>query len=322
MDRREIGGYFELGVPRVSRFPYSGAVGFQSARAALLALLAVRRPSRIWMPRYICDAMTAPLAERGYPIHWYDLTQHLGVPDNVSPAPGDILLYVNYFGLCNDAEKALRARLMPDQLVFDRCQAFFRQPSIGIACLYSPRKFFGLPDGGYLVAPDAVPVPETEDTESMQRMRHILSRVAYPAGDAYGDFRAAEASLSDATPLRISRLTVRLLEGIDFAIAARRRRANFDFLCRRLDNRNRLAWLTAGAVEAPLCYPYWPQVPVSKSGLAAQGIYIPTYWKEVLGRTVPGSVEAQLAEHCLPLPCDQRYDEGDLERMIDALTST
>lgn len=48
--------------------------------------------------------------------------------------------------------------------------------------------------------------------------------------------------------------------------------------------------------------------------MAEQGIYLPTLWPGL-----SGSAE-KISNQILPLPVDQRYDEGDLERMVDCLS--
>lgn len=94
-----IGGYFELELPARREMPYAGLKCFQSARAAFLALLRAGKPTRVWMPRYICNAMRAPLEKAGIEYAWYDLTNELEVGPGVRLVNGEWLLYVNYLGV-------------------------------------------------------------------------------------------------------------------------------------------------------------------------------------------------------------------------------
>ena len=50
--------------------------------------------------------------------------------------------------------------------------------------------------------------------------------------------------------------------------------------------------------------------------LIEKKIYIPILWPDVLERMPAKSVEHQLAQEILPLPCDQRYDENDMMYII------
>jgi len=55
--------------------------------------------------------------------------------------------------------------------------------------------------------------------------------------------------------------------------------------------------------------------------LAEQNVFIPVYWREVLNRCDRSSVEHNLVHNCLPLPCDQRYNLEDIERLVTCLRS-
>ena len=142
-----------------------------------------------------------------------------------------------------------------DQLIIDNSQALLTPPADGLATIYSPRKFVGVPDGGLLVTAGLeIRVPEHEDTGSVGRMRHLLLRTAYTAQDGYRDYLESEDSLSDTRPLRMSRLTRRMLAGIDMAAVKRQRRENFMALAARLDKYNSHQ-CALDAESVPLCYP-------------------------------------------------------------------
>jgi len=83
---------------------------------------------------------------------------------------------VNYFGLCDDVVAEAQTRHAPEQIVVDNAQAFFAAPTRCRASLYSPRKFFGVPDGGFLhsVTP---PRDYPRDTGSTARMAHLTKRL-------------------------------------------------------------------------------------------------------------------------------------------------
>ena len=71
-----IGGYFELEVGPRKSIAFRGAYRFQSARAAFLALLRAGKPERVWIPRYICDAMVLPLRYAGIDYVFYSVTRN------------------------------------------------------------------------------------------------------------------------------------------------------------------------------------------------------------------------------------------------------
>lgn len=312
---KAIGGYFELELP-VTVYPlHQHAIRFQSARAAFHALLNVGRPQRVWMPKYICDAMLEPLHALGIEIIFYDLDQRLSVAESVTLAPQDWLLYVNYFGLCGEQEAQLLKRFNPSQLIMDHSQAFFARPQNCLATIYSPRKFFGLPDGGLLHTDLNVSAPEQLDSGSVARCTHLLQRLDTTAEAGYADFQRAEESLDDTQPRRMSSLSTRLLASIDHETIKQRRNTNFNFLHQRLQHLNDFD-VDLTEIEGPLCYPLFIQGRSLRERLIAERIFIAAYWPEVMTRVRVNSIEYLMVNNCLPLPCDQRYSTSDLIRMV------
>lgn len=159
-----------------------------------------------------------------------------------------------------------------------------------------------------------------EDSDSFERMKHLLLRMAYTAEQGYADYLVSENTFGNTMPLTMSRLTQRILRSIDMASVKRKRRENFLALATRLDGINRYRWELDGA-SVPLCYPLvlGKNVERLKKVLAGRGIYIPTYWKEVNHREQSGAVEKLLIGCCLALPCDQRYSPAEMARLVDAV---
>jgi hypothetical protein len=316
-----IGGYFELALPPASGEYHAHALRLQSARAALLALLQHGRPTAVWMPWYICDSMLEPLLVCGIPVKHYALDSRLGIAGDIPLAAGEWLLYVNYFGLCQQHAEQLAQRLPRDRLMIDHSQAFFAPAVDCLANIYSPRKFFGVPDGGYLLTSLDMPAPAQQDTGSAARCRHLLQRLDGPPEPGYADYMAAESSLSQQAPLRMSTLTQRLLGSIDYAGIQAQRRSNYAYLAQQLAPRNQFQ-LPLDADAVPLCYPLLladGSAAQRRTALARQRIYLPAYWPEVAQRAGVPPFDAGLAAGCLFLPCDQRLQQPDLDRLIAAL---
>jgi len=311
-----IGGYLPLELGAAGGPPphLAGAHAFQSARAAFLALLEKVRPSMVWLPWYLCDSMAEPLAQAGIAARRYALDAEF-LPQQVELRRGELLLHVNQFGLLGAQQRLLAARLPAGQLVFDNSQAFYAEPLPALASLYSPRKFLGVPDGGYLVAP-GLELPEPpRDSGSPGRCTALLLRHAEGAEAGYAAFGAAEATLSGQPPRRMSRLTERLLAQVDHARVRQRRRANFALLAAALAPANALHWELDGDA-VPLCYPLMPPRAGLRQQLVAGRIYTPCYWPELLdGRPLPPR-ETQWATRLLALPVDQRYDEETLRARL------
>jgi hypothetical protein len=310
-----IGGYFGLErTGATASFPHGSAQGFQSARAAFLALLEAGRPSRVWVPWYLCDSMREPLRQAHIAWSAYALTADFNVDGRIDLQPGQWLLHVNYFGLCDEIQQQLLAEYPAAQLVFDNAQALFCPPTECLATLYSPRKFVGVADGGLLVCQALTIADYPVDVDSGSRVPHLLRRDSLGAQAGYAEFARAEQSLSNQAPRRMSRLTSRLLEGLPYEEIAERRRANFQLVANHLDQHNQLRW-SLGTDRVPLCYPFLPAETGLRDELIRARIFVPRYWPELLDdRTGASRAERIWADALLPLPIDQRYDEEHLLR--------
>ena len=123
---KSIGGYFDLELPRENTsYMHENAFYYQSARAAFRSLLQAGKPQRVWLPKYICDAMLSPLLDEGIEHVWYDLDENLKVSDSIVLGEGDWILYVNYFGVCQNQIDDLLNRFPANEIIFDYSQAFF-----------------------------------------------------------------------------------------------------------------------------------------------------------------------------------------------------
>ena len=313
-----IGGYFELELPAASLPRHPQARHYQSARAALSALLQhITSVQRVWVPRYICNAMLAPVRAAGKEICFYSVDEHLAVSGEVTLRSGDLLLYVNYFGVCSSQVDALLLRFNPEQVVLDFSQAFYAEPRRCLATIYSPRKFFGVPDGGLLVTALPISPPAVQDNGSEDRMRHLIKRLGAEPEAGYADFKRAEESLDDMAPKRMSVLTEKLLRSIDHEATRHVRNENFQYLRRALDPSNTLA--LPDHVDGPMCYPHMPRQAIPRDRLIQSRVFVPTYWPDVLERVDEGTFEVALVNRCLPIPCDQRYSPDSLGRILDVL---
>lgn len=322
--QQEIGGYFGLSLPDYGNpFPDS-FIRFQSARAALRAVLQHCNFQRVMLPAYICDSVVQAVTDAGKTAELYDLDDHLYPKLSLRAIPKDsVLIYVNYFGLCESNISRLLDSFPPGQIIVDNTQALFQLPTDALATIYSPRKFVGVPDGGLLAAPSLkIELPMQEDRGSIARMNHLLMRLAYTGKEGYSSFIEAGASLDNTKPLNMSRLTARILSSIDMTAVKSQRRRNFRHLAAVLDKHNLHNW-QLGPDAVPLCYPLVcdRNVESLKEELADRRIYIPTYWRDAQKRIENNGIEHALIHCMLPVPCDQRYSSGQLDMVIHSIIS-
>jgi len=319
----EIGGYFGLDLPYYCD-PFPNTYKFQSGRAALRALLEYAGIKQVWVPAYICDSIIRAVEDSGATAKSYLLDDSLYPRDLPDLAFDDsVLLYSNYFALCQENVSRLQQEIPQKHLIIDNCQALFAKHSNALATIYSVRKFVGVPDGGLLVASELdIKEPLNEDNDSIARMRHLLIRMAYSAREGYPDYINSEITLSNTKPLRMSWLTRRLLCSIDMKHVKRHRRENFFKLSGLLDKYNIRKWVLSKD-SVPLCYPLIVDCGVDniRYSLREDNIYIPTYWPNLTTRTDNNSIEYRMVHNCLAIPCDQRYSTVQMIEIADKIIS-
>ena len=319
-----IGGYFGLELPGGTAW-HTNAFAVNSGRNALRFLLSANAPNKVYVPYFTCRAVTDVVNAMGIAVAHYRINEALEPDfDLASVTPDEAFLYTNYFGLKDHCVRSLAAAGC--RIIIDNAQSFFSAPVAGLESFYSPRKFFGVPDGGYayLGLSTAAPSMELDRDYSAARAAHLLLRHDVSAQSGYASYQANEA-LIDALPLRaMSALTAQILGGIDYAAVIAQRQQNFAHLHAALGRSNALA-MDEDSTRVPLCYPLLckngsqDKAAELKARLHAQRIFTATYWPEVTQRVAPASVEHLYSTQLLHLPIDQRYGAAEMDRILEVL---
>lgn len=309
-----VGGFFGLELPTLrGALPSANAILLRSGRACLRAILDLMRPQRLLVPFYVCDAAWAPARALDIAVHFYPLDPALRpiLPDI---GEHDAVLAVDYFGLC----PAIAAPLafLGDRLILDQTHALFAEGPPDVWRFTSARKWFGVPDGGFLTGPRPIAAPLANWDRAVPT--HLVERQWGNAAVAYQGYRAAEAAFGNEVE-PISRTSIALLGGVDVDFVRRARRQNFAHLHARLGDQNQLT-LPLGATDVPFCYPFLPSRQVSHAGLASEGAFVPQFWADCLERSNDAfEWEILLSERLLPLPIDHRYGEQEMNRLADLI---
>jgi len=318
-----IGGYFSLESSPGRGLPVlDAATGFQSARAAVTAILRQARPSSVWLPNFICGAVGDAVRSAGVTINRYPLQEGFRVPANLALADGDWLLCVDYFGLAGAACDEVIARYGADRILVDASQALFHRPRLGVPLVHSPRRFGCVPGGGLSVCAAPLSAPGLSDEAgSAARCQHLLSRLAQRVETGYQQFQAAEASLQSCEPESMSSLTRALLASTDFERVAATRLANYHLLASEL-RRNDVDVAALPGDAVPMCCPvFGVDAEAVRTAMAAVRIFLPNFWPDAM---IPATdrVGEHLSSRTVYLPCDQRYDEADMHRVAKAFLAS
>ena len=312
-----IGGYFSLELPQREEY-HKNAIRLNTGRNCLEYILRVRGYKKVYLPYYTCEAVMEPINKLGIPYEYYHIDIHFEIRDRFTLKEGEALLYTNYFGLKQRYVEKL-AEKVGTRLIVDNTQAFYANPISGIDTFYTCRKFFGVPDGAYLYC-DKELEDEIEQDYSYDRVAHLVKRIDLSAEEGFKDFRRVDDGLDNQSIRKMSKLTQRMMQGIDYEAATQRRRANFQILHEALGNENNLE-LHLEDDAIPMVYPYLAPVKGLREKLIENKIFVARYWPSVLECTTLEDIDYLLALQMQPLPIDQRYSSSDLKRIIKIIKS-
>jgi len=296
---------------------HKNAIRLNIGRNCLEYILQARGYSKVYIPYYTCDVILEPFKKLGIPYEYYHINIHLEIQDEIVLKAGEALLYTNYYGLKQRYTERL-AKQYGKRLIVDNTQAFYAKPIAGIDTFYTCRKFFGVPDGAYLYTDRLLDI-ELEQDLSYGRIDSLTKRIDLSPEAGYQDFRDTSKALVGQPIKRMSKLTHRMMQGIDYETVAKQRRANYQTLHEALGKENNLV-LPLEDDAVPMVYPYLVPVKGLREKLIENKIFVARYWPSVLECTKPDDIDYLLAYQMQPLPIDQRYSEKEMNRIIEILS--
>lgn len=312
---KEIGGYFELELSKNTEY-HSELLKLNSGRNAFKYILKTRSLSKVFIPNYICNSVIEPLEELSINYEFYNIDKNFEIVQDIECKENEMIFYVNYFALKTEYIKSL-ADQYNDNLIVDNTQAFFEKSLNDINTIYSPRKFFGVSDGGYLSTNSFL--DETlEDDESYSNSVQLLGRIDKNATSFYADYQKAEKRLINQPIKQMSKFTQSILSSINYKEIIRKRKENFTYLHEQLSNIN-LIDIHNDLNFVPFVYPLMIEDENLRQKLIENKIYIAKYWNEVLERKSTLGIEKDFVNKIIPLPIDQRYDLDDMKRIVEVI---
>lgn len=310
---KEIGGFFSLESYGEKQYHKNGIL-LNSARNALRYIIQVYSIKEIYAPYYTCPVIFTAIRKEKCKIIFYDIDKNFTPIGNIPEKP--FILYNNYFGICSGNIRRLLKK--HKKIIIDNAQSFF-SPASGLACFYSPRKFFGLPDGGIAITNKKIK-RTFEKSISYKRMSHLLMRPDIGAEAAYNEFKKNDSEIDELHIQEMSILTKLLMGNINYKTTKIKRCNNFQYLHANLKEMNELP-IRINKKAVPMAYPLLIKKPGLKEYLIGNKIYIPKYW-DGLEKVIPTDAFSNyLTNNLLPLPIDQRYGEKEMKRIVDVINA-
>lgn len=310
---REFGGFLELEESRGHEF-HENCIPLNSGRNCLRFLIRARGIRKIWLPKLLCSAISDICEEEKVEIQYYSVNNELK-PILPFVLEDEWVYLINYYGQYSNTE-AIALCNQYRNVIVDNAQAFYTPPVESVDTIYTCRKFFGVPDGGYLYTTCKYKEELLQD-ESYARIQFLAGRFERSAQEFYSAYRDNEKVI-DSLPLRtMSKVTHNLLRGIDYAQNANIREENFKYLNEKLGEINHIK---VRMPIGPYMYPFYVEDGSElRRKLQKEKIYIPLLWPNVKENLCSSDIEYQLADNIIPLPCDQRYTVEDMDYIIEKI---
>ena len=313
---QEYGGYLQFEQYFGSEY-HENAIALNSGRNCLRYLIRARHIKKIALPKYICSAVTDVCKGEQVGIHYYDIDRNFK-PVPIELSEDEYLYVVNYFGQI-DADYIVG---LYDQynkhIIFDNAQAFFVDALPGVDTIYTCRKFLGVCDGAYLYT-DCRTDMRLDYEYAYNRMEFLAGRFECGANAFYDSYQENEKFISMQEIKHMSHVTQNILKSLDYVRIKDVRSRNFELLAMALGDRNMLQ-LTIP--EAPYMYPLLVNDGcVIRAKLIERKIYVPLLWPNVINEWDKNDHAYYLADNILPLPCDHRYTEEDMQYIINVVRS-
>lgn len=326
----------------------SGAVlKYSLCREALSAIATALSDNekRVLIPAYTCQTVITPFIELGWECHYYGICKNLRIDlgfltKQVEQTRPSLLVVHPYFGMDYNEEEIGVLQSISEKgvkIVLDQTQCLFSNQRLPLVDFYvgSYRKWFPIPDGGYLAFNKgwnriSTPEKENEGFVTRQSDAMYLRGLYFKTGDQKTKDISIRLSKSADTfaestirPHRMSAFSVRLKQRCEEQEIQRKRLSNYAFLFNNIIKSEKYYFVCDDlekVTTAPLYFPlYVKDRRALQKVLIENRIYAPVIWPVEDERVLVSDDVRFIYEHLLAVPCDQRYDEADMQRVVEVI---
>ena len=353
--KKEIGSIFPLSDLALSQaevaqsqFP-SDRIYYSLCREALcdIANALNGTTKKVLIPAYTCQTVITPFEECGWQCVYFPIKRDLRIDTQslvklVEETNPSLVVVHPYFGMdLNDEEIATLVSIKGTgvSIVLDLTQCLFskNQYSFATYIVASYRKWMPIPDGGYLINlshSESISQPVEENSEFTEREKAAM----YLRGQyfANGEQRTKDISIrlskaadfiaeSNIKPHRMSQVAYNLLQNESLELNQKCRFDNYTYLYKNIIESDKITKVCKDINEvttAPLYFTIYVKNRLALQKLLAQdSIYAPVIWPVEDERVLINDEVKYIYEHILAIPCDQRYDERDMQRALDIINN-
>ena len=284
------------------------------ARHALQILIKCRSITHILAPFYTCHSIHKTLKDANIEISYYHIDRDFTpLLTDADVENSQALLINNYFGISGEVIDNL-VQKYGSKIIVDNSQSYYSRHSEEIDHFNSPRKFFGVTDGGVLTTTRDISdlYSYLEFDKSADRIFNLFASDESSMNDCYDNYLNYRNNLQSLSMMRMSKSTENILKLVDFDFCKQARRRNFEKMHKNLARYNKLN-ISMRDSDVPMLYPFLYLNLSLKKKLIENNIYIGSYWPLSNYADSSTEIEDGLRENLCCLPIDQTLTDRDIE---------
>ena len=320
--KKEYGGFLPLELNLGGNQPYyhgyPNILSFNTVKAALPLVSKVLKAKKIYVPYYLCPNVIEELEKSFDNVEFYYLNENL--QPRINSPKGKTIYLVDYFGIMDKAVYEYVVDNPETTFIIDNAHSFYNRPIMrsNVFNLYSCKKFFGVPDGGYLISDRKIDQVYDKSVSSYIS-NYLIKSLEEGTNSCYQEKKKIDEYINNNYS-GISIFAEELLSRIDYEKIKTVRKKNFNLYQEYFVEVNQIK---CEENSIPYIYPLNVGKNI-KDKLIKEKIYVPTLWSQVLDAGFDNTAEKKMAENTLFLPLDQRYAEEDIsfisEKTLDLLS--
>lgn len=288
-----------------------------SARSGIYHSCKLYKCDTVYLPFYLCPSVNKFLSEQGIKTIKYHINAQFE-PIGVKQEANSAMIIVNYFGILSHhkmVEIAGRYR----NVILDNSAAFYAPPVEDCYNVYSPRKFFGVPDGCYVIGHNASKgIEQYAQDRSSGTSSFLFATIEQGTKATYYERMKNEERIENSGPLRMSELTQCLLKNINYSRIKNKRVENYNYAHLMFSKINKLdPFMAFDETCVPMVYPLVVENKELDQKLREKKVYVGRLWSKVMQEVTSDTFEARMSSFMVPLPIDQRYGRTEVNIMHD-----
>lgn len=287
---------------------------YNSAKVGIDKVINENKVKRIHVPLYLCPNVCKEIERHDLQVIYYKIDGNL-LPLIENYEKDDWIYIVDYFGIMSNRMDQFIKNHTNFHYIVDNCHSFFHRPNVGSNYIYSCRKFFGVPDGSYLITEDFI-CEQEELSNGAGYAGYLLTSLENGTNACYQEKKHVDELLGQSYD-NMSKLADAIMHSVDYEFVANRRRENAKIYEQAFGGLNRIKVETD---VIPYMYPLNFGTNIKRE-LIQRKIFVPTLWGQCGDEKYKGTWEHDLTENTLFLPVDQRYDEEDINYIVSVVKS-